>query len=1435
MVTEHGDDLVGPVQLEQIYVERTIESQLAGELKDDGDHTPILVVGEPGTGKTSLLWHLHATLRASGSYEPWLIKASTVAQLDLVRVEEAIDDARGAGLIPVLLLDTVDLLLHTERERDTLIELVVAAKERRCRVILACRPREALVLPTELRGKPRPRLGDYDDDELARAIDLHVRRFYARAHVRAREEHHARLTRLVALRHTLREICVRPLTLRMLFELYAPEEVPPEIDVVGLYTAFWRDRVQSDRRAGMRTDPPGACDLGDAAGRLAIAMLAEGRIGLSRRRAEQVLRDDGLPTEQVEDLIRRGVLHTSEGAVEFFHQTFFEHAAARGIVDSLRGLGFDLLRQRVESRPDDLLSAAVLEQALLVAGSYEPTVRSAAQRVFERLLASPHPTQSSAAVAVYARVPSASPETIAAAARAMRSHVVADRFLATVASMPEHRTAEAFAQMAAIWTRAIDGLDQTGQWGNCEHLLDELPRFAMREAAAPCVRAFLDVFRVLETVSRMGPGSTGRRKLLVVLSALAPHDRAKVWEELVQLARGVPGHPPTHELTDVLVRAVARQAPVLGRKRLATELEAEVALEPKRFTAEVSRALGELWVAEWRLGGASMAEVLSALGETRDLRRFRGRLNGLREFLRTQRPENIDVAWGAFLAETERQRRAEWVRVVWQELLMVPPAGDAPRANVVEEAGRRIAAVLAAPASEDPDGVRRQLLRAVRDAGCPGATAMPLLDDARTADPSRWLTMEDLGPLLPFAYMRAHPAAVDAMHRTIARDRGSDRQVAALAVTALVPHIATNSKAADAFFRLAAMMRDAGSVLQALAAGTSALDALLAEHAASLSTIADALMASHREIERRSGTRLHIELVRRGAVPRPTADRIATLSRQLGREGDRPTRGWLATLLGEAGEDGVEPAMRVLLECVRAEAFERARAMKPELPGTTGVSTEDVAEKAFAAIIHLAKAHGTVARWAFEIVKLLQYMPVNSGIVRQLGWLVMDLSERHVDTATTLVEKLVTSMHVARLGRAGQRVLRATLRKPMRAWMAAAGPADRARMLAMSHLLAPDLACLLIDAASREVFVAVEGQLRDLLVDARLPEEVREYVGHQLALRGDIDRGEEWPELAEATRTIRARAGYDGSLLVTHQTTPVRRPARGERMTTFQFPKGVIDAYKNDELAIFVGSGLSTAPDVVGGFPRWHELPSRLLEAGISLGDIDDDFNRAFQLLFPAAPKPQKHRSLEVLLAALDLLRAHLVEQRLYQDVLNAVFRPDIFAPGDAHLAIYELNAPLVITTNYDLLLERALRAGNYTTYTWREANSALGDIEKKRPVLFKVHGTVERADTVIMTMREYDDIQGSERYVEVLRHILQQRTFLFVGFGMNDPHDLDLLLQRNARVFKQQGRVHYALVKDPDAAWRDRLNRELGVKVVEYYDYAKLPAILRDLRTLKP
>lgn len=283
--------------------------------------------------------------------------------------------------------------------------------------------------------------------------------------------------------------------------------------------------------------------------------------------------------------------------------------------------------------------------------------------------------------------------------------------------------------------------------------------------------------------------------------------------------------------------------------------------------------------------------------------------------------------------------------------------------------------------------------------------------------------------------------------------------------------------------------------------------------------------------------------------------------------------------------------------------------------------------------------------------------------------------------------------------------------------------------------------------------------------------------------------------------------------------TPVTRTATTG--STVMLPKRLLDAIRSKTLAPFLGAGASLSEGVAGNFPLWKDVPVRLLDEAESLGLVQPTFIDNKRRTFSAP------MLLRTMLAELSVLKTTL--DRDYRTAMNRIFRPANATPGPLHQALEELHCPLVLTANIDQLIEQS--APGRQAFTWRQAADLLSDLDGGRKVLFKVHGSVESLDSLVMTQDEYDKANRDEPYQRTLGHLLQNYSFLFVGFSLVDPLDLERILQRNADAFRHAARPHFVLMKSPVGGNADRWQADFNVHTIEYANHGDVIDILHRMK----
>ncbi|WP_271623410.1 SIR2 family protein [Bradyrhizobium sp. CCBAU 11430] len=149
---------------------------------------------------------------------------------------------------------------------------------------------------------------------------------------------------------------------------------------------------------------------------------------------------------------------------------------------------------------------------------------------------------------------------------------------------------------------------------------------------------------------------------------------------------------------------------------------------------------------------------------------------------------------------------------------------------------------------------------------------------------------------------------------------------------------------------------------------------------------------------------------------------------------------------------------------------------------------------------------------------------------------------------------------------------------------------------------------------------------------------------------------------------------------------------------------------------------------------------------------------------------------------------------RLHRAVIEALSADN--PPTENHRLLARLPIATWWTTNYDKLIETALKdAGKIVDV--KSAVPQLADMKPRRDaVVFKMHGDVDRPDEAVVTRDDYERY-GQDRgaFINALAGDLVTKTFLFLGFSFTDPN-LEQVLTRVRLTFKTNQRRHYAIFR---------------------------------------
>jgi len=217
----------------------------------------------------------------------------------------------------------------------------------------------------------------------------------------------------------------------------------------------------------------------------------------------------------------------------------------------------------------------------------------------------------------------------------------------------------------------------------------------------------------------------------------------------------------------------------------------------------------------------------------------------------------------------------------------------------------------------------------------------------------------------------------------------------------------------------------------------------------------------------------------------------------------------------------------------------------------------------------------------------------------------------------------------------------------------------------------------------------------------------------------------------------------------------------------------IADAVGRQRCILFLGAGVHAAPPDQSAFeyPAKHRpaigaVLSKVLAASCDLPENEDATNLQRVALF------------------YEIARSR---HQLVDAVSNVVQAGK--QPSPMLRALAELDFPLVITTNYDQLFERALFAAGkqprVAVYTPElRATTDYLDPTSESPVLFKIHGDIAQPETIVITDEDYIQfvlrMSNKEPYDPVpltLKYHLAVWNTLFVGYSLLD-YNLRLLFK---------------------------------------------------------
>ncbi|VDH16996.1 Uncharacterised protein [Algoriella xinjiangensis] len=188
---------------------------------------------------------------------------------------------------------------------------------------------------------------------------------------------------------------------------------------------------------------------------------------------------------------------------------------------------------------------------------------------------------------------------------------------------------------------------------------------------------------------------------------------------------------------------------------------------------------------------------------------------------------------------------------------------------------------------------------------------------------------------------------------------------------------------------------------------------------------------------------------------------------------------------------------------------------------------------------------------------------------------------------------------------------------------------------------------------------------------------------------------------------------------------------------------------REENVVLFVGAGFS----MYTGLPSGNKLKEELIN---SVPDLREDLNYNDSLSKVAD----------------DIINLQNGSRNDINNLLKKLFNKTNFDNLETHqklASIPHINS--IITTNYDKTLEIAYSDNHHLIYK----DNDLAYIEKSKTNIYKIHGTIDSLDSIILSKKDYNDLYknnfSNSLIWSQIKSLLTTKTVVYIGYGHEDDN----------------------------------------------------------------
>lgn len=169
----------------------------------------------------------------------------------------------------------------------------------------------------------------------------------------------------------------------------------------------------------------------------------------------------------------------------------------------------------------------------------------------------------------------------------------------------------------------------------------------------------------------------------------------------------------------------------------------------------------------------------------------------------------------------------------------------------------------------------------------------------------------------------------------------------------------------------------------------------------------------------------------------------------------------------------------------------------------------------------------------------------------------------------------------------------------------------------------------------------------------------------------------------------------------------------------------------------------------------------------------------------------------------------------IQEHIAEKLGSPNLDLSEDEHNIkdLMNLNCDFYLTTNYDNILMNFVEGVRVPSLLLPEVENVHRLLKERKSRIIHVHGNLERPSTMIVTEENYKVLYDNDKYTDIMKTIMGNKTLVYIGFSFKDKFFVNL----HNEITKNVGGNHFLIAPDIDIFRARRLSDDSNLRVISF------------------